>query len=117
MINIGVDIMCVYEINFEAIIERKVQYIKTSKMYTDIEMKNIKKGELKAYDFILLEMKKLDENSFVEKMVKAFKEVQVYFEQEHLDELQQNEMEELVGYNNAIVFVLTLLNPQYEFTI
>ena len=109
--------MYVYEINFESIVERKIFYIKTSKMYAGSEMEHIKKGELRAYDFILSKIKNLDEKNFTEVMLKAFKEVQCYFEQEHMGELQQNEIEELVGYNNAIVFVLTLLNPRYEFSI
>ncbi len=109
--------MYVYEINFESIIERKIFYIKTSKMYADAEMECIKKGELRAYDFILSKIKNLDEKKFTEVMLNSFKEVQCYFEQENLDKLQQNDIEELVGYSNAIVFVLTLLNPRYEFSI
>lgn len=103
------------DIKLETIIRRKIEFIKTSEMYSDEEMINYKSGELKAYDMIMLEINRQDEKNFEEKLFNVFKDIQIYFEQENKEKLSQNELEELVGYNNTIVYVLSLLNPIYEF--
>ncbi len=105
------------DINLETIILRKIEFIETSEMYSDEEMNYLKSGELKAYNMIMLEINKLDEKSFEDKLINSFNDIQIYFEQEYKEKLHQNELEELAGYNNAIVFVLTLLKPSYEFEI
>ena len=35
---------------------------------------------------------------------------------EYKADVNDMEVEQLTGYNNAIVFVMTLINPKYEFT-
>ena len=107
--------MYVQEIKLKTIIERKVEYIKTSDIYMDKELVNVKKGELEAYDSILNDMNALSEICFVEKYTRIFCNKQKGFEQTYLEKLEQTEIEELTGYNNAIVFVLSLLDPQFEF--
>ncbi len=105
------------EIKLETIIRRKIEFLNSSKMYSDEEMNNYKSGELKAYDMIMLEINRLDEKRFEEKLINSFKDIQIYFESDSNERLNQNELEELVGFNNAIVYVLSLLNPKYEFEI
>ena len=55
------------EIKLETIIRRKIEFLNSSKMYSDEEMNNYKSGELKAYDMIMLEINRLDEKRFEEK--------------------------------------------------
>ena len=43
----------VYQINLKEIIKRKMEYIEKSEVYKDIELENVKKGEIKAYTEIL----------------------------------------------------------------
>lgn len=105
------------EIKLETIIRRKIEFLNSSKMYSDEEMNNYKSGELKAYDMIMLEINRLDEKRFEEKLINSFEDIQIYFESDSNERLNQNELEELVGFNNAIVYVLSLLNPKYEFEI
>ena len=62
-------------------------------------------------------MNRACEIKFEEKLINSFKDIQIYFESDSNERLNQNEREELVGFNNAIVYVLSLLNPKYEFEI
>lgn len=105
--------MLVNEMKLKQIIERKVKYIETDDDYTDLDMQNIKKGELEAYKEIMHDISSKSEEDFVIKYSKIIKEIKVQFER--LDKvLDEIEFEQLVGYNDAIKFALSLINPIYE---
>lgn len=106
--------MLVNEMKLKQIIERKVKYIETSNIYTDLEFKNVKKGELKAYREIIYDSATMSEEAFIEKYIKKIKHLKERFERVDNTEI---EIEQLSGYNNAIIFVLSLLDPKYEFEV
>lgn len=111
--------MLVKEIKLKEIIERKIDYIKSDKRYQDIELKNVAKGELVAYGEMIYDIENMDEQVFVHKYIGILKRIEILFEDGRGQDCYDNntEIEQLSGYNNAIVFVLALLNPQYEFEI
>lgn len=101
------------EIKLQQIIERKVKYIETSTIYEDLEFENVKKGELEAYKEIIYDIANMAEEAFIYKYFKKIENLKDSF-----DSISDKvEVEQLSGYNNAIIFVLSLLNPKYEFEI
>ena len=54
-------------------------------------------------------------DAFVEKYLCILKKVSEKLDNEH--NLGDNEQERMSGYNNAIVFVLSLINPIYEYEL
>lgn len=61
----------------------------------------------------------MDEQVFIHKYMGILKRLEKFFENGRGQEPHDNniEIERMSGYNNAIVFVLALLNPRYEFEI
>lgn len=111
--------MLVKEIKLQEIIKRKIEYIERSRIYEGIEFENVKKGEIKAYREIIVDIENIyEEEIFINKYLKTLGQLQERFETIENNGCASNiETEQLSGYNNAIVFVLTLLNPKYEFEI
>lgn len=111
--------MLVKEIKLLEIIERKIEYIQSSRVYDGNEFEYVKKGEIDAYREIIVDINNFhEEERFLNKYLKTLKHLQERFETiEHSGGASNIEIEQLSGYNNAIVFVLTLLNPKYEFEI
>ena len=103
----------VYQINLKEIIKRKMEYIEKSEVYKDIELENVKKGEIKAYTEILNDIEMQNEEMFIKKYSNIVFELNDRLEKTDVNDM---EVEQLTGYNNAIVFVMTLINPKYEFT-
>lgn len=91
------------------IIERKIHFTKTNTIYDKIEYQYSDEGELLAYNEMLVDVKVMDENEFVNKYQKIIKELGVRFENE--DFKDENEIEKMSGYNNAIVSILKCINP------
>ena len=107
----------VYQINLKEIIKRKMEYIEKSEVYKDIELENVKKGEIKAYTEILNDIEMQNEEMFIKKYSNIVCELNDRLEKtEYKADVNDMEVEQLTGYNNAIVFVMTLINPKYEFT-
>lgn len=104
----------VQEISLREIIERKVNYIRNSTSYKDVELENVKEGELRAYKEIIIDIEALSEAKFVDKYLKIIEQLKCQFDDVDYGK-QVEQIEQLSGYNNAIVFVLSLLNPKYEF--
>lgn len=97
------------------IIERKIHFTKTNTIYDKIEYQYSVEGELLAYNEMLVDVKVMDENEFVNKYQKIIKELVVRFENE--DFKDENEIEKMSGYNNAIVSILKCINPIYEYDL
>jgi len=66
-----------------------------------------------AYKEILLDLRNFSESEFVTKYLDVVKELSKQIDKREL--LPVSEMEEKAGYNNAIVSILSLINPIYEF--
>ena len=75
----------------------------------------VNKGEIEAYSEILTDIELLTIDAFVEKYLCILKKVSEKLDNEH--NLGDNEQERMSGYNNAIVFVLSLINPIYEYEL
>lgn len=106
--------MLVSQIRMCEIIKRKIQYIETSNIYNDSEFKDVKKGELEAYRRITYDSENMSEMEFINKYFKIVESLNERFERLNIIE-DKVEIEQLTGYNNAIIFILSLLNPKYEF--
>lgn len=63
---------------------------------------------------MIYESTNMSEEEFIRKYLGIVEQLKEYFERTD-NSLDKVEIEQLSGYNNAIVFVLSLLNPQYEF--
>lgn len=108
----------VYQINLKEIIKRKIEYIEKSEVYKDVELENVKKGEIRAYIEMLNDIKIQNEELFIEKYSKIVFELNERLEKtEYKLGFNDIEVEQLTGYNNAIVFVMLLIDPKYEFTL
>ena len=75
----------------------------------------VNKGEIEAYSEILTDIELLTIDAFVEKYLCILKKVSEKLDNER--NLGDNEQERMSGYNNAIVFVLSLINPIYEYEL
>lgn len=106
--------MPVSEIKLQEIIQRKVLYIESSDIYKGMEFEYVKKGEINAYQQMISDISNMCECEFVDKYLKILQEIEREFDMID-DSNHKNTIEELAGYNNAVVFVLSLINPQYEF--
>lgn len=105
--------ICLFEL-----VKRKLEYIENSDVYKDREFIHIKDGEVKAYKEMLADIEVKEEQEYNDKYLNIVRELNKRFEKIDLAaEINNIEKERLVGYNNAIVFVLTLLNPKYEFEL
>lgn len=69
----------------------------------------------KSHSEILTDIELLTIDAFVEKYLCILKKVSEKLDNEH--NLGDNEQERMSGYNNAIVFVLSLINPIYEYEL
>lgn len=110
--------MLMYEIRLFEIVKRKLEYIENSDIYKNRDLIYVKEGEIKAYNEILADIEVKEEQEYVEKYLNILRELNKKFEMiDYEAKTNDIEQERLTGYNNAIVSVLTLLNPKYEFEL
>lgn len=106
------------EITIQDILERKVKYLESSDRCefpeTLEELKEYEKGERKAYKEMILDCANMSEKAFIKKYFEILEQIKKCFEGEERVS-DWDEIEQLSGYNNGIVFALTLLNPRYEY--
>ena len=95
------------------VIERKKHFTNTNTIFDKIEFKEYNMGKLMAYDEMLVDIKEVNENEFVGKYSKTVHKLAVKFENQEFTDEEKGE--EISGYNNAIVSILTCINPIYEF--
>lgn len=121
--------MLISKITIQDILERKVKYLESSdrcefsEMLEELKEEKLKelellneyeKGERKAYKEMILDCADMSEEVFVKKYFEILEKIKKYFEGEEKVS-DEAEIEQLSGYNNGIVFALTLLNPRYEY--
>lgn len=97
------------------IIKRKIQFTITNSIFDKIEYKENDEGELLAYNEMLIDIEITNEDEFVSKYLKIVNEIAIQFENEEI--LDEKDIEKMSGYNNAIVSILKLINPIYEYDL
>ncbi|MED4531378.1 hypothetical protein [Metabacillus fastidiosus] len=97
------------------IIERKIHFTNTNTIFDKTEFQYENEGELLAYNEMLLDVKVMSENDFVNKYLNIINKLSVQFENEEFTD--KRELEKMSGYNNAIVSILTCINPIYEYAL
>lgn len=105
----------VKDITIKHIINSKISFINNNTIFDKENCAYINAGEIDAYKEMLNDIDLLTTDSFVEKY-----RTKVKCTLNAIDNgkpLSVNETERLSGYNNAIVFILSLINPIYEFEL
>lgn len=69
-------------------------------------------GAIKAYEQIIDDLVKMNEKEFIEKYLTILSKLDSYFE--NADETDEK-VEFCVGYNNAVVDVMKIINPKYQY--
>ena len=64
---------------------------------------------------MLADVKVMKEKEFVSKYLKIIDKLSVRFENEEFE--YKREVEKMSGYNNAIVSILSLINPSYKYDL
>lgn len=102
----------VSDISLEEIIKRKIMYYQSD---TKTETIQENKGYIRGYKEILEDLH-MEESDFTDKYLKIVSDLDVTFEE--TDYLGNEELiDELSGYNNAIVDVLRLIDEKYLYPI
>lgn len=102
-------------ITIRDIIYSRINFLENNNIFDKNEYMYVNKGELEAYSEILNDIELLTIDDFIEKYLCIFKKVSEKLDNEY--SLEINEQERMSGYNNAIVFILSLINPIYEYEI
>lgn len=103
------------QLTIEDIIERKIQFTITNSIFDKIEYKENDEGELLAYNEMLVDIKIMGEDTFINKYFEIIKKIGRQFENEEI--LDAKKIENMSGYNNAIVSILELINPIYKYDL
>lgn len=97
------------------VIERRIHFTNTNTIFDKTDFKDNDEGELLAYNEMLVDVKEMNENEFVNKYLNIINKITVKFENEEIKD--EKEIEKMSGYNNAIVSILKCINPIYEYDI
>lgn len=103
----------VNEITFKDIIEQKIKFTIKNDIFDEEEYRNTNKGELLAYNQMLGDIEILQVQTFVNKYIHILNDVNQKLDNNLVKD--SKEIEKLSGINNAIVSVLKLINPVYEY--
>lgn len=95
-------------ITLEEIIKRKIQYHAND---TDEELFAMNKGYIRGFEEILKDIDSSEED-FIIKYIGKLRELSKVFEKSRNGEKISDDIDELSGYNNAIVDVLALLDEK-----
>lgn len=99
-------------ITLEEIIKRKIQYFQND---TDEEMIVMNKGYVRGFEETLKDMD-IAEEDFVAKYTDKVRELEKIFDKFQNGDKISDDIDELSGYNNALVDVLELLNEKFIFS-
>ncbi len=101
--------------NLSDIITARINFINDNDIFDKNEYYYINMGEMKAYEEMLKDLEILCVSDFICKYRNFLIRINQDFEDNTIKD--NNEREMLSGYNNAIVFVLSLINPIYEYEV
>lgn len=96
-------------ISLEQIIKRRLDYYRNSKAP---ELLSLNSGYARGFHQMLSDMN-LSEEAFTEKYIKILQKISKETENSETEEA----VDELCGYNNAIVDILSLLNIEYFYSV
>lgn len=85
---------------------RNIEFAKT---ISTVEDARYDAGTLKGFHDMLVDVNMMDEKTFVEKYLAVIKQIAQQLEDPSAD------VDELSGYNNAVVKVLACIHPKYEY--
>jgi hypothetical protein len=97
------------------IIERKIHFTNTNTIFNKIEYQYNNQGELQAYNEMLVDVRVMDENEFVNKYLTIINTLPVQIEKE--ESTDERDIQKMSGYNNAIVTILECINPIYKYDL
>ncbi len=102
-------------ITIREIIDSRINFIENNNIFDKNEYMYVNRGELEAYREILTNIELLTIDAFIEKYLCILKKVSEKLDNEQC--LDNYEQERISGYNNAVVFILSLINPIYEYQL
>lgn len=100
------------KLTLSEIVENKIQFVLNNNIYDKDEFHYYNKGEVKAYNEMLNDMNFMNESEFTEKYLIVMKNILNQSEEKNISE---EEKEEMTGYNNGIVDVLSCINPIHTY--
>lgn len=105
----------VKQITLKEIVENYMEFCLNNDIFDKIEYSNVNEGEVLAYTQILDDIEVMSSDEFIEKYVMELKNLNEKLED--TQNFEEKEIEILSGFNNAIVNVIKLINPIYEYKI
>ena len=105
----------VKQITLKEIVENNMEFCLNNDIFDKVEYANINEGEVLAYTQILDDIEVMSSDEFIEKYIRELKNLGKKLEDSR--NLEEKEIEKLSGFNNAIVNVLKLINPIYEYML
>lgn len=103
------------QFTLEDIIRRKIHFTNTNTKFDKTDFIDNNQGELLAYDEMLVDVKEMNENEFVNKYLNIINKLAVHFEKGKITD--EREIEKMSGYNNAIISILMCIDPIYEYDL
>ena len=104
--------MITNEITLEYIIRKKLEFLDNNKIYDKDEYKNYNIGEKQAYNEMLCDLEKYDVDTFVKRYSEEYRKRDLVINEIEND----SEREKMIGYDNAVVSILELIDPEYPYT-
>lgn len=98
------------------IIFARINFIKNNNIFDKEEYKYYNIGELNAYEEILNDIEEFCISDFIKKYIEIIKKNSIDIGKESSIG-NSDKKERMVGYNNAIIFILSLLNPMFEYEL
>ncbi len=105
----------VMQISLKDIVEKNIEFCLNNDVFDKIEYINIVEGEVLAYTQILNDIEIMPVDKFIQKYVGEARNLNERIEGSR--GIEEKEVERLSGYNNAIINVLKLVNPIYEYRL
>ena len=99
------------DITIEDIIKNKINFILNNNIFDEKEYKLYNKGEISSYNEMLKDIRTILLNDFIEKYLNIFKNNNIKIERSD----DEGQKENMIGYNNAIISVLELIDPIYSY--
>lgn len=103
------------DITIKEIIAFRIDFIENNNIFDKNEYMFVNRGELEAYGEMLTDIEMLTIDEFAEKYLSILNKISIKLDNEQ--RLDNNEKERISGYNNAVAFILSLINPLYEYQL
>ena len=101
------------KITLKEVVELRLQYLKNLTQNIEDELYEYNCGKLNSYNKIYIDISELDERDFLVKYCKKAIEFSKKMDNENPEHNQKIEFQS--GENNAIIEVLSIINPEFEY--